>query len=368
MADTDPKSSPTPPAEPKLTKAKEIQLPSAVLALESTPDGKTLFAACLDGSVQRVTVETGEALALGRHNSYASGVALLPGAQQLVSSGYDGVLHWLDLASGKELRSVQAHQFWSWDLAASPDGRWVASVTGQYRAGSYKYDPAPGTEPSVRVYDAVSGALKHSWDFLPPVQAVAFSPDSRRVAAGNLMGEVAVWDLETGRSVSQWKTDDLTSWGIIKSHHFLGGVFALEFSPDGERLYACGMGPMRDPMAGNGVQRWQSFDWKTGKKLDQTHEGESGQGLMEALAFHPDGKHFVMAGRLFQGTWNLALFEAASGRNRLSIDAKHRITDARFSADGQRLFLAKARQQELKNGRWNEFGLIEIHTVSGLGG
>ena len=46
------------------------------------------------------------------------------------------------------------------------------------------------------------------------------------------------------------------------------------------------MGPMRDPMAGNGVQRWQSFDWKTGKKLDQTHEGESGQGLMEALAFH----------------------------------------------------------------------------------
>ena len=207
MADTDPKSSPTPPAEPKLTKAKEIKLPSAVLALESTPDGKTLFAACLDGSVQRVTVETGEALAIGRHDSYASGVALLPGAQQLVSSGYDGVLHWLDLASGKELRSVQAHQFWSWDLAASPDGRWVASVTGQYRAGSYKYDPAPGTEPSVRVFDAASGALKHSWDFLPPVQAVAFSPDSRRVAAGNLMGEVAVWDLETGRIVSQWKTD-----------------------------------------------------------------------------------------------------------------------------------------------------------------
>jgi hypothetical protein len=182
------------------------------------------------------------------------------------------------------------------------------------------------------------------------------------------MGEVAVWDLESGRIVSQWKTDDLTSWGIIKSHHFLGGVFALEFSPDGDRLYACGMGPMRDPMAGNGVQRWQSFDWKTGKKLDQTHEGESGQGLMEALAFHPDGKHFVMAGRLFQGTWNLALFDAATGRNLFSIDAKHRITDARFSADGSRLFLAKARQQELKNGRWNEFGLIEIHTISGLGG
>ena len=255
MADPDPKTATVTTVEPKLTRAKEIKLPSAVLALDVTPDGKRLMAACLDGTVQRVDAETGEAVVIGRHASYASGVALLPGTQQLVSAGYDGVLHWRDLASGKELRSVQAHRFWSWDLAASPDGRWVASVTGQYRAGSYKYDPAPGTEPSVRVYDAVTGALKHSWDFLPPVQAVAFSPDNRRVAAGNLMGEVAVWDLESGRVVSQWKTDDLTSWGIIKSHHFLGGVFALEFSPDGERLYACGMGPMRDPMAGNGVQR-----------------------------------------------------------------------------------------------------------------
>ena len=367
MAEPESKPSATAPVEPKLTKAKEIALPTAVLAFDATPDGKTLYAACLDGSIQRVDTESGKAAEIGRHGSYASGVALLPGGRPLVSSGYDGVLRWIEPESGREVRSVQAHRFWSWDLAGSPDGRWVASVTGQYRAGSYKYDPAPGTEPSVRVYDAVSGALKHSWDFLPPVQAVAFSPDSRQVAAGNLMGEVAVWDLESGRIVSQWKTDDLTSWGIIKSHHFLGGVFALEFSPDGGRLYACGMGPMRDPMAGNGVQRWQSFDWKTGKKLDQTHEGESGQGLMEALAFHPDGKHFVMAGRLFQGTWNLALFDAATGRNRFSIDAKHRITDARFSADGQRLFLAKARQQELKNGRWNDFGLLEIHTVSGLG-
>lgn len=357
--------SPSPASEPKLTKLNEFKLPAAVLALEAAADGRTLYAACLDGAVLRIEAESGKFTELGRHGSYASGVALIANGATLVSGGYDGTLLWHDLASGTVSRRLKAHEFWSWDLAASLDGKLVASVTGQYLAGGYKYEPAPEREPSVKVFDAATGELRHSFPHVPPVQAVAFSPDSRHVAAGNLMGEIRVWELATGKQVSQWKTDDLTSWGIIKSHHYLGGVFALEFSPDGSSLYACGMGPMRDPMAGNGVQRWQRFDWRTGNKLDQTHEGESGQGLMEALAFHPAGKLFLMAGRLFQGTWNLALFDAASGKNVFSTDAKHRITDARFSADGSRLFLAKARHQELKDGKWLEFGLVEVHSVTG---
>jgi hypothetical protein len=131
-------------------------------------------------------------------------------------------------------------------------------------------------------------------------------------------------------------------------------------------LYLCGLGPMRDPMAGNGVPRWQRFNWRDGRKLDETHEGESGQGLMEALAFHPSGKMFVMAGRLFQGQWDLAFFDTATGKNLHAIDAKHRITDALFTSDGSRLPLAKAKQQEKKKskeGNWPDYGLVEIHAV-----
>lgn len=178
------------------------------------------------------------------------------------------------------------------------------------------------------------------------------------------MGEVRVWNLEDGKQVSAWRDDGLTSWGVIKSHHFLGGIFALKFSPDGHDIYVCGMGPMVDPMAGNGVQRWQRFDWKSGNRLDQTHEGESGQGLMETLAFHPSGKVFVMAGRLFQGTWNLALFDRASGKNVFSTDAKHRITGARFTQDGSRLLLSKAKgQNKPSDGKWTDAGLIEVHEI-----
>jgi hypothetical protein len=72
-----------------------------------------------------------------------------------------------------------------------------------------------------------------------------------------------------------------------------------------------------------------------------------------------------MAGRLFQGKWNLAFFDTATGKNLHALDAKHRITDAIFTADGSRLLLAKAKGQEKKNkeGGWPDYGLVEIHTV-----
>jgi len=348
----------------KLEKLKEISLPAAVLALDVTPDGKTLFAACQDGGVFTVDAESGKPELLGRHPSYASGVALLPGGKTLISAGYDGELQWHDLTERKTIRTKKAHDFWSWNMDVSADGSLVASATGRYEAGGYKYEPAPEREPSVKVFDAKTGELVREFSHVPPVQAVAFTPDGKHVAAGNLMGEIRVWEIATGKQVSQWITNDLTSWGIIKSHHYLGGVFAMTFNQAGDELYFCGMGPMRDPMAGNGVQRWMRYNWRDGRKLDETHEGESGTGLMEALAFHPAGKIFVMAGRLFQGQWNLAFFDTATGKNLHAIDAKHRITDALFISDGSRLLLAKAKQQEKKNkeGKWPDYGLIEIHS------
>ena len=355
----------TPPAA-KTERLKQIALPSAVLALTATPSGDTVFAACQDGGVFTVDTAAGKAELLGQHSSYASGVALLPDGRTLISAGYDGVIQWHDLPERRSRQQVAAHAFWSWDLAVTRDGSLAASVTGRYEAGGYKYEPAPEREPSVKVFDARTGQLRHQFTHVPPVQAVAFSPDGQFLAAGNLMGQVRVWDVTSGDAVAQWWTPDFTSWGVIKSHHYLGGIFAMTFSPDGQDLLVTGMGPMRDPMAGNGLQRWQRFHWRDGKKLGETREDDAGRGLMEALSFHPSGRHFVMAGRLTQGKWNLAIFEAATGALRFSTDAKHRITDAVFSADGSRLFLAKAKQQERKDkdGRWPDYGAIEVWSVN----
>lgn len=349
----------------ELKRVHRHKLPTAVLGADIRADGRTVFAACMDG-VYELNAERGERRRLYGHESYASGVALFEEAGTLVSAGYDGALIWFDLAAGKAIRTVKAHEFWSWDMARSSDGKYVASVTGQYLAGGYKYEPAPEREPSVRVYEVASGELVQSLPHVPSVQSVAFSPDSRHVAAGNLMGEVRVWELPSGKQAATIRTDAFTSWGIIKSHCYIGGIFALQFTPDGKELLLAGMGPMTDPMAGNGKQLWQRFAWgeATPRKVAETRAGESGEGLMETLALHPGGEHFVMAGRLRGGSWNTAVFGLADGAVQHSLKTDTRITRAVFTPDGKRLALGGTqRQPNFKDGVIPDFGHVDVYEL-----
>jgi WD40 repeat protein len=347
----------------KAEQIKEHKLPTAALALDATDDGQRLFAGCLDGGIYQVEADSGKFELLDKHDSYASGVWFLPQSNVLISAGYDGALHWFDLSSRKAIRRVQAHKFWSWQMAVSADEKLAASVTGQYLAGGSKYEPAPEQEPSVKVFDAQTGELRHSFSLGPPVLSVAFSPDSRFVAAANMMGEIRVWDLASGQPAAAWTTPDFTSWGIIKSHHYCGGIFAMTFTPGSDELLVCGMGPMRDPMAGNGKQTWQRFAWRENppRKTSEIDDGDRGNGLMETIEFHPSQKCFLMAGRLAQGKWNAAFFDSSSGKLLHGLDTKMRVTGAAFSTDGTRLVLAGAvGQQKKKDGKYPEFGRIKV--------
>jgi WD40 repeat protein len=329
--------------------------------LDVSPDGALAWAAAWDG-VYRVALADGQHQQIGSHGSYVSGVAWVAEGRQLISAGYDGVLKWHDLEQSRVVREVQAHSFWSWDLAVSPDRQWVASVSGQYRAGGYRYEPAPAPEPCVKLFSAESGALAWERPHVPSVQSVALSPDNALVAAANLMGEVRVWELAGGREVAHWRTEAFTSWGVIKSHCYIGGIFALQFTPDGQHLLLAGMGPMRDPMAGNGRQLWQRYAWSESppRLVDQTHSGESGEGLMETLALHPAGGLFAMAGRLRGGQWNTGLFSLDDGRLLHSLRTDFRVTQARFSPDGQRLLLAGLANQ---TGDQKPFGRLHVYQV-----
>ena len=253
-------------------------------------------------------------------------------------------------------------------MAVSADGAVLASVTGQYLAGGYKYEPQGEREPSLCLVSVDDGKVLHRLPHVPSVQAVALSPDGRHVAAGNLMGEIRVFEVATGHQIANWTTPDFTSWGIIKSHCYLGGIFAIRFTPDGEQLLLAGMGPMRDPMAGNGKQLWQKWSWMEPepKRADQTHEGEAGEGLMETLAIHPAGEHFVMGGRLRGGDWNVAVFNLGDGNRVATLKTGYRVTEAQFSDDGGQLVLvgAQGQPQRSKEGSFPSFGRFEVYDVS----
>ena len=352
----------------KLTLAHDHKLPTGVLGLAITPDGGRAFAACADGAIYSVDLATGNAEVFAeKHSSFASGCVLLPDGRTLISGGYDGALLWHDVETRRCWRRVQAHQFWNWQLALSPDGSLIATTTGQYLPGGWKYEPSAESEPSVKVFDTETGDLFASFNHTPPVLSCAFSPDGQHLAAANMMGEVRVWNLPSDandRPVAQWTSPDFTSWGTTKSHHYCGGIYGLVFSPDGESLLGCGMGPMGDPMAGNGRMTWQRWDWRKGKRLAQIKEGQHGSGLMETVAWHPGGGHFVMAGRQAQGTWNAAVFSATDGNLVHSLDTKRRITHARFSADGASLIVSGADgQPPRKAGEWPKWGRVQVYRV-----
>ena len=350
----------------KLTRLNDYTLPTGVLGLAVAPDGSRAFAACADGALYDVDMVSGKSEPFEeRHPSFASGCVLLPDGKTIISGGYDGVLLWHDVETRRCWRRVQAHRFWNWQLALSPDGSRLAATTGQYLPGGWKYEPAAESEPSVKVFDTVTGDLVASFSHTPPVLSCAFSPDGHHLAAANMMGEVRVWDFTAGdKPVAQWTSPDFTSWGTTKTHHYCGGIYGLAFSPDGTTLLCCGMGPMTDPMAGNGKMTWQRWNWQKGERMDQIKDGQHGSGLMEAVAWHPDGSHFVMAGRQAQGTWNAAVFSAADGALAHSIDTKKRITHARFTRDGQSLILAGANgQPQRKLGFWPPWGRLQVYKV-----
>src|SRR3954469_20399588 len=154
----------------KLTLAHNYQLPTGVLGLAIAPDGARAFAACADGLLYDVDPASGHAEPFaGRHQSFASGCVLLPDGRTVISAGYDGMLLWHDVETRHCWRRVEAHKFWNWQLALSPDGTRLATTTGQYLSGGWKYEPAAETEPSVKIFDTASGDLVAAFGHTPPV-------------------------------------------------------------------------------------------------------------------------------------------------------------------------------------------------------
>ncbi len=347
----------------RLEKENSLELPAHVADIDLA-DG-ALLAACQDGGIYEVTLSDGGRRELARHGSFASGVHWVPEAGTVLSAGYDGRLKWTGRADGITVRDLPAHGFWSWQSALSPDHSKVASVTGRYGAGALDYAPGPEVEPSVKVFDVSSGEMLHAWGHVPPVESVAFSRDGRFVAAGNLMGEVRLWSVEDGREVARIETGSFTGWGITKGHYYTGGVFSLAFGPGDDALYLAGMGSTRDPAAGNGKQLWESYSWKGGKteKAASASDGDIGQGLMETLAWHPDGRCFLMAGRLFKGDWNVALFDAGTGARIHQENSGMRVSKAVFDPSGERVYVAGGTGQQKGDKTFADWGRVDVFRV-----
>jgi WD40 repeat protein len=195
-----------------------------VLALAYSPDGQVLAAGDNGGQIQLWNPVTGAPIGEGIDTGQASVQSL---AFRPAVAGTPAAREDWQLASGSGTGLIQI-----WTLGAEPP---VARLRLQGEAS---------------------------------IRALAFSSDGTRMAAANQVGEIAIWNAETGEIIAP-------AW---QAHE--GIVLALDFSPDGKVLVSGGF----DDEA---VVVW---DAATGDRVGElTRDG----GRVYDLVFTPDGQTLV---------------------------------------------------------------------------
>lgn len=142
-------------------------------------------------------------------------LAFSPDGREVAASGFHEVTLWKagDGALDRRLRGQGERVY---EIAYSPDGRWMATASGD-----------PGQAGGVTLWISEPGGggkpVRDLLESTDSVFAVAFSPDGKRLAAAGADRAIRVWEVESGKLVAL--IEDHADW-----------VLDVAFSPDGKRL------------------------------------------------------------------------------------------------------------------------------------
>jgi hypothetical protein len=268
---------------------KTVSLPGIVFALVRIPGSNRLLLGSSDFKVYDLDLAQAkpEPKPLGEHQSYVTGLALA--GKVAVSGGYDGRLIWWDTETRTQVRAVDAHTKWIRKVAATRDGKTIASVAD---------------DMVCRLWDAVSGKLlrelrghqeRTPHHFPSMLYACAFTPDGQFLATVDKVGHIVLWEVASGRQAKTLEVPTMYTWDPVQRKHSIGGPRALAFSPDGRYLAVGGIGKIGNIDHLDGKARVEVFDWQKGER---THEfsDDKYKGLVEHLAFHPQGDWLLGGG------------------------------------------------------------------------
>ena len=236
---------------------------SGVYSVAFRPDGTQIATVGADNVIRIWDLTSGEVLLswTGHEEArtpFVSGVlnvSYSPDGMRLATAGVDGVAKVWDASSGEELLVLAGHTDRIHSIAYSPDGRYIATSSGNVGA-------------SIKVWDAISGAEIYTFVVHPVAPSgLAFSPDSSLLVSigpgtflfdlmtgaerysrpqGGAIGMItsAVFTL-TGEHLITGGDEALHVWDVATGTELLtlanGGVY-LDLTRDGRRLYSSNPG------------------------------------------------------------------------------------------------------------------------------
>ena len=274
MPDTPPTPNPR-----NFRKVREIARSGIHFGVARVPMTSRLLVAGSDGFVTELDAgrDNSSTRQLANHGRYVNSVRLA--GNVAVSGGYDNRLIWFDMEMNRAIRTVDAaHSRPIRQLAISPDGTKLASVADDMVCRLWNVTTGQ------RLFELRGHEAQTPTHFTSMLYACAFSADGSKLATGDRVGHVVIWDVASGRSLTTLEVPSLYTWDAVQRIRSIGGIRSLAFSPDGTQLAVGGVGHIGNVDGLEGPARVEIVDIASRQKV---HEFQGPNGIYNKLVWHP---------------------------------------------------------------------------------
>jgi WD40 repeat protein len=110
--------------------------------------------------------------------------------------------------------------------------------------------------------------------------------DGKYVASGDRIGEVRIWEAETGKLAQTFQVPILYTYDPKQRKRSIGGIRSLAFSNDGNHLAVGGIGQIGNVDGLAGPAHVEVWDWQKPQLL-LTAEADGHKAIIQQLRFHP---------------------------------------------------------------------------------